>query len=233
MRIFAIACQEKIDKPVFETLLSRVGDQKKERLLKYVNKEDAHRSLVADLLIRKILIEERKIRNEDIFFSTNKFGKPYCESIKDFHFNISHSGKWIVGAVDNKPVGIDIEKISPVDFTIAKSFYAEKEYNDLIKSENPLDYFFSLWALKESYIKYLGRGFAFPLREFSIWINKNSDIELEINNRIKKDVFFALCPIGCGYKMAVCASQPYITNNLEEFKFKDLLQTFIYERTFI
>jgi 4'-phosphopantetheinyl transferase len=103
------------------------------------------RGLFADLLVRKVLIEEFNLTNEEIHFSIDEYGKPYCEFINNFHFNVSHSGDWVVCAVDNKPIGIDIEKISKIDLDISKNFFSDKEHEDLLLSNDPYDYFFTLW----------------------------------------------------------------------------------------
>lgn len=52
----------------------------------------------------------------------NKYGKPY---LKNFYFNISHSGRWVVLACANEDVGIDIEKIQ--EEIVVESFFSEEE----------------------------------------------------------------------------------------------------------
>lgn len=46
----------------------------------------------------------------DIRFSTQEYGKPCIPDLPDAHFNISHSGRWVICAFDSQPIGIDIEK---------------------------------------------------------------------------------------------------------------------------
>ena len=45
-------------------------------------------------------------------------------------FNISDAGNFVAVTIDDKPVGIDIELVMPIDLKIAERFFAndEKDY---------------------------------------------------------------------------------------------------------
>ena len=54
-------------------------------------------------------------------------------------------------------VGIDIEKVEPIDLTIAKNYFAQAEYQYIMKDNNEqaqLNRFFEVWTLKECYMFY-------------------------------------------------------------------------------
>jgi 4'-phosphopantetheinyl transferase len=195
--------------------------------LKFINWEDLQRGLLADLLVRKVLIEKRNLSNEEICFSINEYGKPFCNSLDDFHFNVSHSGSWIVCAVDRKPVGIDVEKISTIDLDISKNFFSEEEHSDLLLSKDPWDYFFTLWSLKESYIKFIGKGLSHPLNSFSMKLSSNSKISIEVENKILEDIYFKQYRLDEGYKMAVCSSHPNMPEHLVMYTIGDMVNTFV------
>lgn len=78
-------------------------------------------------------------------------GKPLSDSK---YFNISHSHSMVAIVIDIVPVGIDIEKIRPV----------EKDLIDYISNEEEKKYihddqsFFEIWTNKESLVKSLGSG---------------------------------------------------------------------------
>ena len=44
-------------------------------------------------------------------FEKNQYGKPYLSEHPDFYFNISHSGEYVLCAIDNNPIGVDIEEV--------------------------------------------------------------------------------------------------------------------------
>ncbi len=68
------------------------------------------------------------------------------------------------------PVGVDIEKIRPIDFAIAERFFTASEYRLLMDTaeQERLQLFYTLWTLKESYIKFVGKGLSIPLDSFAI-----------------------------------------------------------------
>jgi len=177
--------------------------------------------------VRKVLIEEINLRNEEIQFSINAYGKPYCDFLDDFHFNVSHSESWVVCAVDCYPVGIDIEKISTIDLDISKNFFSGKEHEDLLLSNDPFEYFFTLWSLKESYIKFIGKGLSHPLNGFSIKMSKDSRINIEIDNKILENIYFKQYSIDKGYKMAVCSSHSDMPEYPIIYTVDDLVDSFV------
>jgi 4'-phosphopantetheinyl transferase len=229
MKIFALKVTNKLDDITSNFLLSVIDKEKRERLLKFVFWQDMHRSLFADLLVRKIIMDSFDLENENISFKENEFGKPYIESINNFHFNVSHSGDWIVCAIDNKPVGIDIEEISTIDLDISKNFFSEKEHEDLLLSNDPFDYFFTLWSLKESYIKFIGKGLSHPLDSFSMRFS-NERIVIESYDQILEKIYFKQYQIDERYKMATCSINPNMTNAFDILSINDVVNTFITSR---
>ena len=69
----------------------------------------------------------------------------------------------VVCAVDDKPIGIDIEQIRPIDLKLAKRFCTKQELTYLFDgadNKEILTRFFKLWTAKEAYSKCLGKGLA-------------------------------------------------------------------------
>ena len=81
------------------------------------------RSLLGKMMTYKILSSEFGINPDAIKIITNEHNKPALESQSNIHFNLSHSGDWVIAAFSSKPVGIDIEKIKPVNLQIAWRFF--------------------------------------------------------------------------------------------------------------
>lgn len=110
-----------------------------------------------------------------LHISTAEDGKPYLVAEPGIHFNLSHSGQWAVCALGNCPVGIDIEKCEPGRRDIASRFFHRDEvrYLDSLRPAARDDAFFSLWTLKESFVKTTGRGLDLPLRSFCIDIRRS------------------------------------------------------------
>lgn len=227
MNLYAININEAIDEELVQLLLTKIDSKKRRRLEKFVFRKDLLRSLYADLILRKKIIEDFDIRNDEIIFTNNKFGKPRCVNLPDFHYNLSHSGDWVICAIDKSPVGIDIEKISTVDLNISKSFFSNKEHEDLMLSNDPFDYFFTLWSLKESYIKFIGKGLSHPLDSFTMHLKENR-IKIESEERILNEIFFKQYNIEEGYKLAACGEKDNFPKNPIFLSLGDLLSTFKY-----
>lgn len=205
IEIYAVKLNENLSKSEFEELAMHVSKDKYDRVKRFRKYEDAQRTLIADLMVRYSVCNKLNIRNDEIVFDKNEFGKPYLKNSDTFHFNISHSGKWIVCAVGNLPIGIDVEMIQPVDLNIAERYFSTMECRDLMNKSirERTTCFYGLWTLKESYIKADGKGLSIPLDSFSIIFGNNA-IRIETENKFK-DCFFKQYDIDIGYKTAVCA----------------------------
>lgn len=188
---YILKIDRNIEKDDFNRLLSCVSEEKKERISRFHRFEDAQRTLLGDVLARYAICKRLGIRNKDMVFGTNEYGKPILLEPNGIHFNISHSGNWVVCAVDNTVVGIDVEMIKPIDFKIAERFFSRDEYISLINQpkEMKLTYFYMIWTLKESYIKTEGRGLSIPLNLFTIRIEDN-DISVIVDNEIQEFYFY-------------------------------------------
>ena len=170
VEIYAIRIDEPIEEETFNQFLSCVSEEKRERIKRFHFVENAKRTLYGDLMVRSLICGKLKLHNDKLTFCCNEYGKPFLEGYPDFHYNISHSGDWVVCAISEKEIGIVIEKIKSVDFDIAKRFFSDVEYKLLMSQPEDLktNYFYDIWTLKESYIKYKGKGLSIPLNSFSI-----------------------------------------------------------------
>ena len=134
---------------------------KKEKIIKLLDYENKKRSIVGCILLNTLL--ENKV-NE---FTYNEYGKPFVKDNETF-FNISHSYDYVVCAISNKRIGIDIEKIREVPMNTVNQFATEIEKNYISKSYERL---FQIYTLKEAYFKMLGTN-----------LNNILDIEFIIND---------------------------------------------------
>ena len=124
-----------------KTLLEKVNESQKEKAMKYKNELDQVRSLASSYLVNKL-------SKEPLLF--NDMGKPFFE--KGPSFNVSHSGQYIVMAVSNKDIGVDIEENKEKDMSSLIRIFNEAEAK-MIKEHAD---FYYLWCAKESLIKCIG-----------------------------------------------------------------------------
>ncbi len=152
-------------------------------------------------------------------------GKPHIENLRDVHFNISHSGHYVVCAVAPAEIGIDVERVRKVNLRIAERFFSPSEIRDLmeLQDEDRMNYFITLWTIKESYLKAIGRGLTQHLNSFTICKSEGSYL-LTGNEEAEKYGIetFRLNP---EYSMAVCVPLPFSPSILCEVSLKKIIKT--------
>lgn len=222
LEIFGVKLTDSIKRDTYEKILNFLPEEKKGKITRFRRYKDALRSLAAEALIRVVVCSKLGLKNESIKFDTSSHGKPYLVDHKDFHFNLSHSGDWVVCAVSSKPVGIDVEKIKDMDLSIAKRFFSREEVTDLFlkKDDEKTGYFFDLWTLKESYIKADGRGLSLPLSSFFFKIEKDNIIFTSENE--PENFFFRKYYIEKEYKLAVCSMESKFPDKIHIKTFEEL-----------
>lgn len=137
------------------------------RISRYRRWEDRQASLFGKLLLADGLVRcgypPEHLQN----VVRDAAGRPFLGLRMDF--NISHSGGYVVCALCTAArVGIDIEEMRPIDISDFKAQMTRGQWEEMMRSENRLEKFFTLWTQKEAVIKADGRGIALPLDEITI-----------------------------------------------------------------
>lgn len=97
-------------------------------------------------------------------------GKPCFPHAPHRQFNLSHSGPVAVCALDNRPVGIDVQTLRVPSERLLEEVCSMQERAWLERwGEGG---FALLWALKESRCKWSGRGLVRPIRDISVPLPK-------------------------------------------------------------
>lgn len=94
------------------------------------------------------------------------------------HFNLSHSDGVLLVGISYEPIGVDVEKVRPIDF---KKF-------DFIDAEDEQD-FFEKWTERESYLKFTGEGIS------------------KFRSPVTADVHFEHFDVFDGYHVCICTDQ--------------------------
>lgn len=185
--IYIIKIEKDLTISDFGRLLNFETKERKERIVQFHRFEDSQRSLIGNIVVRYAISNRLGICMKDLVFGVGEYGKPFLIPFTGIHFSVSHSGNWVVCAVGENPVGIDVEKIKPIDLKIARRFFSREEYFELMKlpRERRVEFFYTIWTLKESYIKAEGKGLSIPLNSFSMRIDDRDIVGITIiNNEI-------------------------------------------------
>lgn len=138
-------------------------------------------SLGAGILLERAL-DDAGVNGDDRSVILGKNGKPQLERISDVQFSISHSGSMAILAIsyDGTMLGIDIEQMGDADRVekIAGRLLSdrEKEYlAGISDTELRREWLYSLWTVKESYVKALGTGLGTDFRTVESDIDSMAD----------------------------------------------------------
>ncbi len=131
----------------------------------FITNEERRTQHLAVRLLFKLMMPEADL--SQLVMADN--GKPYLMGLP-FHFSFSHCKGYAACAVDDKPVGIDIEIIHPRIAKVAHKFLNDQEKAMIagLEEKNQLNQLAFLWAAKEAmYKKYEQLGIDFA-KDFNI-----------------------------------------------------------------
>ncbi len=173
-------------------------------------------TLNSDKNLRKAFITDvlsivTGMSKNNIIINTTEKGKPLVNNT-NLYFNVSHSGIYHVVAISEKPIGIDIEIINNRDYKAILERFFSAEENECILNKNEeeqLEYFISLWTLKEAFLKYKGTGLSGGIAKYPIIIKDNI---ISIKNHNVPQLYFKQYEIDKRYKLSVCGEE----NNFAE-----------------
>ena len=148
-----------------------INNFKKKDIDKLPTIDDKKRSILGIKLFTSLL-SEINIDYNDLIFDKNKDGKPIIINYPLF-FSISHSDVYVICAISNKEIGIDIQNIQNINPKIMNSFFSIDEISFSSNNEN----YTRILSLKEAYGKCYGFGInhikevKFFIKEKNIIIN--------------------------------------------------------------
>ncbi len=171
----------------YQQYMSLVSSNKRSRICNFINDADKKLSLFSDLLVRMLICQTHDVKNIDLIFKENSYGKPYVVGLPNVHYNISHTKHAVAVGISDKPIGVDLEKITLADLTIAKRFFCKNEIAYITSQEAEIDKrFYEVWTKKEAYIKWDGQGLSLGLGSFDVIDEKIDKIlyTIEVNDYI-------------------------------------------------
>lgn len=114
-----------------------------------------------------IYATHRNLPSMDTAMDFRKMGKPYFPAHTDVHFNLSHCEGLAVCLYSAHECGADCENIRKFKQRTAERVCSPKELAVLNMAQGKDVLFTRLWTLKEAYVKAIGIGISYPLREVS------------------------------------------------------------------
>jgi 4'-phosphopantetheinyl transferase len=127
-------------------------------------------------LVRTTLSRYRAVAPEHWRFDTNRYGRPFIDEslgVSGLHFSLSHTHGLVACAVATfAEIGVDVE---PCDRDVGLAELApavfsprERARFEAMSGQARQDFFFTLWTLKEAYVKALGIGLSLPVKKVEL-----------------------------------------------------------------
>ncbi|MEM7333206.1 MAG: 4'-phosphopantetheinyl transferase superfamily protein [Chloroflexota bacterium] len=165
-----------------------LNDDERTRANRFYFDHDRHHFIVARGVLRQLLANYLGIFPVNVVFDYGHNGKPLLDQQhhnngRILEFNLSHAkGVGVIGFAWDRIVGVDVEKIRPLDDgpNIAKRFFSKSEneiFFSLPESEYP-HAFFNCWTRKEAFIKAIGDGLTYPLDKFDVTLTPGKPARL-------------------------------------------------------
>lgn len=203
--LFIRVPEEKEREKLFTRLQNFVSVECYDEALGYRSKEVALRRLLGEALVSFALRKYWNLSLGSYRILRGEKGKPFIVGQEDVFFNLSHSGEYVVCAVSDREVGVDIEKRAKARMEVAGRFFHEQEVR-MLKSLSGIEQdqlFFNYWSVKESFLKYIGTGLTRPLNSFIVMFEGKRVSLYEGVNELPLHV--NMCPVDAAYACYVCS----------------------------
>jgi len=209
-----------------DDFLQILSNDEKKRAKRFKFPQHRDNYIITHGVLRKLLGQYLNQPPQDIIFIYNDHGKPSINN--KIHFNMSHSKDLALFAFSNNQIGVDIEYIKPkIEYEeLAKRFFSAQEYQAIMQTpaETRKKAFFNCWTCKEAFIKAIGEGLSFPLKDFDVAINANNNksLLLNIHNSNYNPQNWSLFNISINnhYKAAVAVNAIINSKNIKKLTYK-------------
>ena len=129
-------------------------------------------------MLRCVLSRYLNCLPQDVLFHYGPQGKPFVENT-ELQFNLSHSGDYIVIAVNyDYPIGIDVEQVTrTIEIAdIAARFFTDNESRQILALNGKAQQraFFNVWTRKEALLKTIGSGLSLSLNACEVSISNEA-----------------------------------------------------------
>jgi 4'-phosphopantetheinyl transferase len=177
-------------------LAGLLSPDERDRAARFHFRKDRSSYTVVRGFLRVLLGRYSNTAPADLRFGYLPHGKPYLHGpveAPDLTFNVAHSRDLaLFGFARGREIGVDIEYFRPeVECElIAERFFSPREADQLrsLRPEDRRRAFFACWTRKEAYIKALGEGLSFDLRDFDVPADPEEPAALSANRRNPEEV---------------------------------------------
>lgn len=203
------------DDKTFEEQLALTDGKRREKVNSLIPREKKNASLAAGVIL-PLALKKCGI-DGSVEIGGGMWDKPRLVKPDGVCYNLSHSGDYTLLALSDNEVGVDIERIKPVDLRLAEKFFTKKEWEAIEGAGGgALRLFYRTWVIKEAYLKALGVGLNRPLNSFEVRFTAGG---AKIEDPLCGEAWLVSETDGFeGYAAACCAKEYAPDGEAEELK---------------
>lgn len=202
---------------VEEAEAALLDDEERTRMGRFLFERDRRLYLAAHALVRRTLSRHADVEPAAWRFTTEAGGRPVIAGPAvgpAMRFNLSHCRGLVACAVArDREIGVDVELVAEVPEGLVDRICAPAEaaaLRALPPAAQP-ERFFTLWTLKEAYVKARGQGLALPVECAVFELGAGDSLRFEPDPALEDDgeawMFVRLRPTP-SHCAAICVSRP-------------------------
>ena len=166
------------------------------RLEEYFYQDDVKFSLIGQLFVRYLFSRIFDEKSSSCEIHRTSFNRPFIPSHPSLDFNLSHHYQLltIAGTLDQR-IGCDTmlyrtaRKAQNNYRNLTRKILTKDEEKDLFRTNSDENQryrdFVRFWCLKESYVKWLGKGLTFPLSKLNFQISSSFNQTILTDTRLE------------------------------------------------
>ena len=149
---------KEMDAAAYDAALSMMDAARRARVKDLPNEDDRKRSAAGEVLLRNAVAARLNTTAETAPLVWDDNGKPGVEG-DPFYVSVSHSGPYVVVAVGEKVLGVDVEVIRGAEEKFMRRACSEAEMAYIrVGDDGDCARFWEIWTAKEALFKLTGKG---------------------------------------------------------------------------
>lgn len=190
MKIFIRDDIEQVGNAELAPLLSRLPEWRREKVLRFKHLSGQRESAIAFLLLSEALQTEYGVHDVPPF-SYTEHGKPFLADYPHIHFNLSHCRNAVLCALDDQPIGADVESIRTASPGLVRYTMSDAEQALITSSPHPDRTFTTLWTRKEALLKLTGEGVGSEMHHILL-PQRLADAGIQLHTTVCQDYIYSI-----------------------------------------
>lgn len=147
-----------MDDAAYREAQALLSSERRKQVSGMAMEQDRKRTVAGELLLRRALGEKMGLAPADVPLLRDADGKPYVEGAP-MYFSISHSGLYVICAVDEHPIGVDVEVVRGAEEKFMRRVCTDQEWAYVRPyDDGGYERFWEIWTAKEALFKLTGNG---------------------------------------------------------------------------